>query len=226
VFEPVRFALVHVIATDAAGIHTLTALLIVHVYMEAILDILPFAHAVTRRALRSGDIAIDATAGNGHDTVHLAKTVGEDGCVYAIDIQPQAIRATRHKVSTRTPDVDVRLVEGDHAALHSHVDAPDAGNVGAIMFNLGYLPRADHDVTTSPDTTIPALDHAISLLKPGGVLTIVMYTGHEGGPEEAAAVQQWADALPQESFRVLSYRFTNRKNDPPHLVAVEKRDAR
>lgn len=194
--------------------------------MKAILDILPFAHAVTRRALRSGDTAIDATAGNGHDTVHLASTVGEGGRVYAIDIQPQAIRATRHKVSTRVPDVDVRLIEGDHAALQVHISEADAGNISAIMFNLGYLPRADHAVTTSPDTTLPALDEAIALLKPGGVLTVVMYTGHDGGPEEAAAVHQWAEALPQQSFRVLSYRFTNRENDPPHLLAIEKRDAK
>lgn len=189
----------------------------------AILDILPFAHELTRRALRPGDVAVDATAGNGHDTVHLAEVVGHEGRVYAIDIQEQAIRATRHKVTTRAEDVDVRLLQQDHAALRQHVDAADVGEIGAVMFNLGYLPRADHDVKTTPETTLPALQSSLELLRPGGVVTVVLYTGHEGGPAEAEAVRQWSDALPQDEYRVLSYRFTNRENDPPRLIAIQKR---
>jgi predicted methyltransferase len=187
----------------------------------AILDILPFAHELTRRACRPGDVAVDATAGNGHDTVHLASTVGAEGRVYAVDVQEQAIKATRHKVTTRVPDVEVRLVEGDHAALRQHIDDADIGRVSAVTFNLGYLPRGDHDLTTTPETTLPALDAALGVLAPGGVITIVLYTGHDGGPEEADAVRAWADALPQEEYRVLSYRFTNRSNNPPRLLAVE-----
>jgi len=191
----------------------------------AILDILPFAHELTRRALRPGDVAVDATAGNGYDTVHLASVVGQEGRVYAVDIQEQAIRATRHKVTTRAEEVDVRLLCEDHAALRQHIDDGDVGQVGAVMFNLGYLPRADHDVKTTPYTTLPALQASLDLLRTGGVVTVVLYTGHEGGPAEAQAVRQWADALPQDDYRVLSYRFTNRKNDPPRLIAIEKRSS-
>lgn len=189
----------------------------------AILDILPFAHELTRRALRPGDVAVDATAGNGHDTVHLASLVGENGRVYAVDVQQQAIRATQHKVMTRAESVDVRLLHADHAALRQHIDDADVGHVGAVMFNLGYLPRADHDVKTTPDTTLPALQASIEVLRPGGVVTVVLYTGHDGGPAEARAVRQWADALPQDGYGVLSYRFTNRRNAPPRLIAIEKR---
>ncbi|PEN15245.1 16S rRNA (cytosine(1402)-N(4))-methyltransferase [Longibacter salinarum] len=189
----------------------------------AILNVLPFAHELTRRALRPGSVAVDATAGNGHDTVHLASTVGEDGRVYSIDVQEQAVKATRHKIDTRVPDVDVRLIHGDHAALLEHIEKEDIGQVGAVMFNLGYLPRGDHDLITTPETTLPALDAALDLLQLGGVITIVLYTGHDGGPEEADAVHGWARALPQHEYRVLSYRFTNRENNPPRLLAVEKR---
>ena len=190
----------------------------------AILDILPFAHELTRRALRPGDVAVDATAGNGHDTVHLARLVGKSGRVYAVDVQQQAIRATQHKVKTRAESVDVRLFHADHAALRQHIDDADVGNIGAVMFNLGYLPRADHDVKTSPETTLPALQTSLELLRPGGVVTVVLYTGHEGGPTEAEAVRQWADALPQDDYSVLSYCFTNRKNAPPRLIAIENRE--
>ncbi|HHP7239015.1 class I SAM-dependent methyltransferase [Longibacter sp.] len=188
-------------------------------------DILPFAHELTRRALRAGGVAIDATSGNGHDTVHLASVVGTKGRVYAIDRQDQAVTATRHKVNTRVPEVDVRIIQGDHAALREYVDPDDRGEVGAVMFNLGYLPRGDHDVITTPETTLPALDAAVDLLAPGGVVTAVLYTGHDGGPEEADAVRGWADCLPQHEYRVLSYRFTNRTNHPPRLLAVEKHAA-
>ena len=75
----------------------------------------------------------------------------------------------------------------------------------------------------SDNTTIPALDAAMGVLRPGGVATVVLYTGHEGGADEAEAVDEWAAALPQEQFRALSYRFVNQRNDPPRLVAVEKR---
>jgi len=188
----------------------------------AVLDILPFAHHLTRRALRAGDVAVDATAGNGHDTVHLAETVGESGTVFAFDVQDRAIQTTRHKVTTRVPAVDVRLLQEDHAAMLSYIPEEMHGTVGAVMFNLGYLPRGDHDQITTPETTLPALEAACNILRPGGLVTVVLYTGHRGGEKEAAAVCTWAEGLPQDPFAALSYRFVNRVNAPPRLLAIQK----
>jgi hypothetical protein len=91
------------------------------------------------------------------------------------------------------------------------------------MFNLGYLPGFDHQITTTSNSTIISLNAAIRLLRAGGIITIVAYTGHAGGQEEANAVAEWASQLPQAQFNVLSYRFINQKNDPPFLIAVEKK---
>ena len=91
------------------------------------------------------------------------------------------------------------------------------------MFNLGYLPGSSSSLTTAPETTIPALDATVEVLRPGGVVTVVLYTGHEGGEEEAAAVDEWAAELPQTQFQALSYQFVNQQNNPPRLVAVGKR---
>ncbi|MBB4088840.1 threonine dehydrogenase-like Zn-dependent dehydrogenase [Salinibacter ruber] len=112
-----------------------------------------------------------------------------------------------------------------HQTLARHIEEAERGRVGAIMFNLGYLPGGDHSVVTRPETTRQALDAGTEALRPGGVITVVAYTGHEGGDEEADAVEAWASALPQAQFRALSYRFPNWSNDPPRLFAVEKRDA-
>jgi glyoxylase-like metal-dependent hydrolase (beta-lactamase superfamily II) len=97
------------------------------------------------------------------------------------------------------------------------------GKVAAVMFNLGYLPGEDHAVITRPESTIPALEAALALLKEGGVVTIVVYPGHEGGDQEASAVTEWCGRLPQDRYQVLQYQFINQKNRPPYVVAIEKR---
>jgi hypothetical protein len=91
------------------------------------------------------------------------------------------------------------------------------------MFNLGYLPRSDKLCITKPATTILALEASLRLLRPGGIVTLVCYTGHPGGDEEATAVDEFTRSLAQEDYEVLHYRFTNLVNDPPHLIAIAKR---
>ena len=51
-----------------------------------------------RRFLLPGDIAVDATMGNGHDTQMLCELVGESGHVYAFDVQEQAVANTRARL--------------------------------------------------------------------------------------------------------------------------------
>jgi len=191
--------------------------------MESILD---RAHTLATESIRAGGVAVDATVGNGHDTAVLARAVGEDGTVFGFDVQPEALRATRARLASDGLADRVTLVEAGHETMAQHVPEAVHGSVEAVTFNLGYLPGSDSSLTTRPSTTLPALDAAVRLLGPGGVATVVVYTGHEGGDEEAAAVDAWAAELPRARFEALSYRFVNRRNDPPRLVAVEKTDVR
>jgi len=188
--------------------------------MHSVLD---FAHVLATRGLEAGDIAVDATTGNGHDTVALARAVGAEGQVFGIDVQADALDSTEDRLVDEGLEGPVTLLHAGHEHLADHLPSRVHGQVGAVMFNLGYLPGSASTLTTTPDTTIPALDAAMGVLRPGGVATVVLYTGHEGGADEAEAVDEWAAALPQEQFRALSYRFVNQRNDPPRLVAVEKR---
>ncbi|MFB6248929.1 MAG: class I SAM-dependent methyltransferase [Salinibacter sp.] len=191
----------------------------------AIDSVLEFAHALATRALSSGDTAVDATVGNGHDTVGLARAVGRDGQVVGFDVQAEAIAATRDRLAGEGLGTRVDLIRAGHETMEEHVPDNRHGRVGAVMFNLGYLPGGDASLTTTPRTTLPALDAALRLLRPEGVLTAVLYTGHEGGAEEAEAVEGWAQALPRAQGEALSYRFVNQQNDPPRLIAVEKQGA-
>ena len=188
-----------------------------------ILDgILDYATHLAERAVSTGGIAIDATVGNGHDTLSLARAVGDNGRVYGFDIQPHAIDATYRRLTEAGVASRVSLIRGGHEHMDEHLPASAVDRVDAIMFNLGYLPGGDKSLTTVPETTVAALDHAIHYLKPGGVITVVQYAGHEGGAAEAEAVDAWAAALDQENLRALSYRFVNQRNAPPRLLAVER----
>lgn len=186
-------------------------------------SILGFAHRLIAERVQSGETAIDATAGNGVDTLFLARTVGAAGEVHAFDIQPQALERTAARLAKEQPDAKVRLHLRSHAEMASAIPNEQHNRIAAVMFNLGYLPGEDHALVTRPNTTVLALDAACSLLRAGGIVTIVLYTGHPGGQEEADAVERWAEALPQREYQVLLYRFVNQRNHPPYLIAVEKR---
>ena len=168
------------------------------------------AHALVKQALAPGDLAMDATCGNGHDTIHLARCVGADGTVVAIDVQEDALAETRNRLeSAGLSDGRVRLVHDCHTALGAHV-APGAAAV--VMFNLGYLPGGDHALTTSAETTTGALDAAARALRPGGLLVVTCYPGHPGGGREAAAVAAWLEGAATRGARVSHYAqpFTRR----------------
>ncbi len=186
-------------------------------------SVLDFAHVLAERALDAGGVAVDGTVGNGHDTLALARAVGRRGRVVGFDVQVEAIEQARSRLSSEDVDAEVDLVRAGHEEMERHLTRDIVGQVGAVTFNLGYLPGSASNLTTTPDTTIPGLNAALRLLRPGGVVTVVVYTGHDGGTAEAEAVDAWAAGLPQELFHALSYRFVNQQNDPPRLVAVEKR---
>ena len=150
------------------------------------------AQGIVAEAIRPGDTVVDATAGNGHDTLFLSQSVGPRGTVFAIDVQADAIARTAAKLTASSQD-NVTLIQGSHAKLSHLLPKQIRGTVAAIMFNLGYLPRGEKEITTKSATTLQALEQALLLLKPGGLLTIVAYTGHPAGYVETLAIEHWAN---------------------------------
>lgn len=186
-------------------------------------SVLKRAHQIVGSVLRPGDVAVDATAGNGHDTVRLARSVGRDGQVYGFDVQEEALRRTRERLEAEGMAERVTLFQRGHETMRETLPEEVHGQIHAVMFNLGYLPGSDKICITRPETTIPALRATLALLSEGGVVTVVLYSGHEGGQREAEAVRVWMTELDQETFHVLSYRFVNQQNNPPELFVIEKR---
>lgn len=149
------------------------------------------AHEKILDQLKTGDWAIDATAGNGHDTLFLAKQVGENGYVHAFDIQDQAIQTTAQQLKNANLIQRVSLHQVSHAQMANHLPSDWHNKVAVITFNLGYLPNGDKSITTLPDSTIAALEQSLSLLKPGGMLCILAYRGHAGGEAENLSIEKW-----------------------------------
>ncbi|MFO8099554.1 MAG: class I SAM-dependent methyltransferase [Salinibacter sp.] len=191
----------------------------------AVPDILEAAHLFVSHAVQPGDTVVDATVGNGHDTEFLADEVGDAGRVYGFDIQAIALERTRDRLRTANNLAQVELIHAGHEKMDTHLPEEDCGRVGAAMFNLGYLPGHGAGPTTTPATTLAALPQAVEVIRPGGIITVVLYTGHAGGEEEAEAVQNWGVEQPQTALQVLSYNFINRQNDPPRLLVIEKKSS-
>ena len=143
------------------------------------------AHELLRAQLCPGDIAIDATAGNGHDTLFLAQAVGPCGRVHGFDIQPAAILATRARLAAAGAAAPAELHLAGHEQMARLLPAL-CGKVAAVTFNLGYLPGADHATTTGTNSTLEALEQALTLLRSGGALSVLAYRGHPGGAGRGA----------------------------------------
>lgn len=157
------------------------------------------AHQIVGEVVLPGDVAIDATAGNGHDTVFLAGRVGATGRVYSLDIQAEAIEKTRARLLAADL-ANVELIQRDHAGLADLVPTQLRGSIRAIVFNLGFLPGGDKSIITRVGSTVKAIRSALDILMPGGVLTVIAYPGHPGGAEEAASVAEMLQQLDADDW--------------------------
>ena len=180
--------------------------------------VLQYAQHLLKDSVEEGDTVVDATAGNGHDTLFLAQLVGDNGQVYAFDVQKSAVDATLHRLLDNGLEHRALVLHTGHEEIAKHVQKP----VAAAIFNLGYLPGSDHDIITKPNTTIQAIQALLDLLKVDGIIVLVIYHGHEGGKEERDAVIDYVSKLPQKFVHVLRYEFLNQQNDPPFIIALEK----
>ena len=179
------------------------------------------ASDILERAVAPGDTVIDATMGNGHDTLLLCRLVGKEGRVYAFDVQPQAVENTRALLRENGMLERARL----YCLGHEHIGEAVPGPVAAAVFNLGWLPGGDHAVTTRWETTRQAVEAALALLGPGGVLVICAYPGHPEGDREREALQGLLRALPPQRFNALRQHFLNAGPGAPECFVIQRQGA-
>ena len=177
-----------------------------------------WAEELHEQVLQQGDIAIDATMGNGYDTLRLCRLVGKEGKVYAFDVQPEAIESTRARLIEADAAQQAQLILSGHQNVKEYIKE----EVHLAVFNLGWLPGIEHAIRTRLETTLEAVNACLDLLAPGGVLTVCIYPGHEEGKEELTGLLSWAEGLDPLVYDAVVRRYLNQPLDPPVLIAVKK----
>lgn len=171
---------------------------------------------MTEAFIDRGSVCIDATMGTGQDTEFLCSCVGREGKVIAFDIQRKALEQTSERLKRKGYE-NACLLLRNHTEI---ADFAEPESVNLIMFNLGYLPGGDHGICTKPETTLTSLERALPLLKKGGAVSLVIYSGGDTGTEEREAVLDWLKCLDSRQYLVLKTEYYNRPNHPPLPVLI------
>ncbi|MBZ4662368.1 MAG: SAM-dependent methyltransferase [Caloramator sp.] len=185
---------------------------------KVVLKATSLAHKIVEKVVVDGDVVVDATLGNGNDSLFLS-SLTINGMVYSFEVQKSAVDRF-NKIIDEEGIKNIKVINNGHQNMDLYIDK----KVKAIMFNLGYLPGSDKTITTKSYTTLEAVQKGLKLLVPGGVMTIAVYVGHEEGQREAEDLLKEITELDSKHFSVMNINFINRKN-APFLLVIEKNDS-
>ena len=177
---------------------------------------LNLSHEYLKARVKNGDVMVDATMGRGRDTLFLASLVGDIGKVYAFDIQEEALYSTRALLKENNI-TNTQLILDSHHKMCDYVLSAKG-----VVFNLGFLPGGDHSVFSHSDTSIKAIEAALSIIPDDGFVTICSYYGGDTGFEEKDNLLNYLATLDQKLFTVMVQSFHNRKGCPPLFIIIEK----
>lgn len=187
--------------------------------MEVFNNVNSIFRIIVSEKLKFGNVAVDATVGNGNDIEYILKKVGQRGFVYGFDIQEIAIKNTENRLLENICSKNFKLICDGHENVDKYIDR----NIDFAVFNLGYLPKSDHSVITKASTTIASIEKLKNILKPSGLIVISAYLGHKGGMEEYLKLLEYTKSIDQRNFNVARLDFVNQVNTPPKMILIEKR---
>lgn len=178
-----------------------------------------FVHMLIKQSYSDSEAHsfVDATCGNGFDTLFLCRLAGEKGCVKAFDIQAQAIERTEILLKSNLNFINYELIKDSHEYIGNHL----SDKIDAAIFNLGYLPFSDKTVTTKGDTTVKAIMNLLPHLKDDGRIFITTYITHDTG-YEIKNICEFLNSLDNSVYNVLHINLINKNNTPPELFIIEK----
>lgn len=169
------------------------------------------SHDIVKKYCTNFNVAVDATLGNGYDTDFLSSLFLK---VYSFDIQNIAIENYKNNKKN-----NVILINSSHSNINNYVkERPDC-----IIFNLGYLPGGDKNVTTMASSTIESLKTSLKILNNGGIIIVCIYTGHKEGKKEEECILNFVQNLSKKEFSTVLHTYVNRQNNPPKLLVIEKK---
>ncbi len=179
------------------------------------------AHLYWKSLVKPGDTVIDATCGNGWDTIQLAQLVFPRGKVFSYDIQNKALVQAQKNAENSLPlecQAQIHYCRACHSEFSSDLSFE---SVSLVVYNLGYLPGSNKEVITLTETTLNSIRAAQGLLKPKGWISIITYPRHTGGFDEEQAIMEFARALSPLKWNVCYHSWINRLKGP-NLLILEK----
>ncbi|MGM8216539.1 class I SAM-dependent methyltransferase [Bacillaceae bacterium W0354] len=185
-------------------------------------QIIPFAHDLLRQSVHSGDVVVDATLGNGHDSLWLSELVGHTGKVMAFDIQEQAIKQSKALFQAKGI-TNVECILAGHEHAKDELNKRHITVIDGAIFNLGYLPGSNKQITTTGKTTIEAIDQLFQMLKKERYITLVVYPGHEEGNKEKTILFNYLKTFPAKLADISTYQMVNRSDKAPFVIAIYKK---
>lgn len=184
--------------------------------MEVILgNAVCWSHFMAEGLLNKNSLAVDLTAGNGHDTLFLAECAGH---VLSVDVQEAAIKSTKKRLEEHSVN-NVELICDSHERIANYVEIE---KVDVFLMNLGYLPKGDKKNTTEWKTTKKTIELIIKSMKKHGLLSICVYPGHEEGAIESDGLEKFCKELNQREYRVAELKFPNQQKEPPYWIGIER----
>lgn len=182
------------------------------------IQILDFVKQIGQLQLADAKVIVDATLGNGHDTLWL-KQGAKDAFLYGFDIQKEAIEHTRNRLLDADVDMaNIQLIHDSHVHLDSYVD----GTIDLLLFNFGYLPGGDKAIVTQTETSLVAIVKGLAMLSNRGVAILVVYPGHEEGAREQMKIEEMLQNLTWSDYRVYCYHIVNNTKKPPIAYIIQK----
>ena len=183
-------------------------------------QITEWCHSIISIYAVRGGTYIDATMGNGNDTLFLCGLAGDGGHVWAFDIQECALQNTRARLSAHGCLAQTSLILDGHEHMRDYLE-PESADV--ICFNFGYLPGGDHEIATRTETSIEAVRQGLAILKPGGMMSLCIYSGGDTGFEEKKGILTYLRTLAPKEYTVIANEYFNRGNCPPLPVFLFKK---
>lgn len=178
-----------------------------------------YCHGIVEQYSEGAQLCIDATMGNGTDTLFLCRRLSETGKVIAFDIQKTALVNTEKLLEENGCLEKAELVLDSHENMEKYAE-PDSADV--IMFNFGYLPGGDHNLATKAESSIAAIEKGISILKKGGLMTLCIYSGGDSGFDEKNGILEYLKELDSKRYLVITHEYFNRPNNPPMPVMIKR----
>ena len=177
------------------------------------LSILNKVKQIIEENIKEKDIVVDATIGNGNDTLFLTNIVNK-GHVFGFDIQENAIKNTNKLLNDYN---NYTLFNDTHSNIDKYLKEYN-NKISLVLYNLGYLPSGDKSITTNYISTINSIKKSIQLLNNKGRILIVVYPGHEAGLKESIELNKYISTI---NNKVNIYRNTDNEI-APYLIEIKK----